>query len=640
VKTATLKLVAGAIAVGVLLSGPSASADITNFDVSGSIYTKWLYRNNDQGGILSYGNPFWPENFSGDNGVGSEFEWTITGRPSRFVTAEVRLKSRFGSTWHDFFENGNINYPEENTSGETLGMDHAEYIKLRGYSLDIRPPYEWLGNIRVGSTDLGYFDEWTFGRVRYTDRDNAKGVFFSGVILDGNLGYTAGLVALPKLWAGPGWSTGIGDVLLTNPFYTLDYGYGLHLDYYWADPGIEFLLNAVYAHDYEIDVADPDAEGTLYPQCEDELGDPIPGCEQDGAVDLDTRYQAFNGTFTVRAEPFTDVLVDVLGGLSMSRINDDLVANGVALNGGVFPMPYDDTMDYATRGRFEFLEPFGARDFQLQLEYFNIGEDWVSHFGARREGDVLLTDGFLSGGQLPTLNIANEFMDFDEPFYESIVGWHGATLVFGWILGDIKLEGEASAITYNTNSQGRDTENVYPDFLHNQGYTDTEFYDFANVGDRGRDPRAIYAQDQDRLSIISALRGSWVTGLAGLEVEFLLKFISDSDGRDLAIAEDDYQGDLFFSELSLNMPVNDEIDIQLGGAADYWTETNRSGNSATGFQDYTTLRAKGFGGFTFVFGGVRFAYHGEYVMKDQERERDDDRFLGVFRSKATMTVAW
>ena len=633
-------LAAVSLAICVLFQGASAGADITNFDLSATIYTKWLYRNNDRMGVLTHGNPFWPESFAGDNGVGSEFEWNITGRPTRWVSAYVRLKSRFGSTWHDFFENGNINYPEENTSAESLGMDHAEYIKLRGYAIDIRPPYEWLDDIWVGSSDLGYFDEWTIGRIRYTDRDNAKGVFFSGSLLGGDFAYTAAVIALPKLWAGPGWSTGIGDVLLNNPFYTLDYAYGAHVNYYAPGPGIEFLLNIVYAHDYEIDVADPDGSGSLYPTCEDELGDPIPGCERDGSVDLDTRYQAFSSTLTIRAEPFRDVLVDALGGVAMSQLNKDYVANGVALNGGVFPMPYKDTFDFASRVRIGFLEPFGARDLQLQLEYFNVGADWVSHFASRREADVLLTDGFISGGQLPTLNIANEFIDFDEPFFESIVGWHGGTLAIGWILGDVKLEAEATAITYHTNRQDRDVENVYPDFLHNQGYTDTEFYDFANVMDRGRDPRAVYAENQDRLSVISALRATWATGLAGLEVEAFLKYILDDDKRDLDRAEDDYHGGLLFSTLTLSMPVNDEISVRLGGAADLWEEENRSGSTAIGFQDYSTLRAKGFGGFSFVFGGVRFDYHGEYIMKDQERERDEDRFLGVFRSKATLTVSW
>ena len=71
-----------------------------------------------------------------------------------------------------------------------------------------------------------------------------------------------------------------------------------------------------------------------------------------------------------------------------------------------------------------------------------------------------------------------------------------------------------------------------------------------------------------------------------------------------------------------------------------WSESNRSGSTAIGFQDYDTLRLKAFAGFSFVFGGVRFDYHGEWVHKDQDRELDDDRLLDVFRSKATMTVSW
>lgn len=631
-------LVVGLVFVGVFCHDRPARAELDNFEIDASIFTKWLYRNNDQAGIVTYGNPFWPENFSGDNGVGSEFEWTITGRPSRWVTAHVRLKSRFGSTWHDFFENGNINYPEENTSAESLGMDHAEYIKLRGYAVDINPPYEWLDTIRIGSSDLGYFNDWTLGRVRYTDRDNAKGVFFLGNLLEGDVGYTIGVVAMPKLWAGPGWSTGVGDVLLTNPFYTLDYAFALHLDAYIEPLDLDLYIDSIFANDFEIDLADPDAEGSLYPTCQDELGDPIPGCQQDGSVDLRNRYLASVTTVQVRFEPVRDFLVDILGGISISQLNPDLATNGVEDNEGVFPMPYDDVVGYSTRARLEMFEPFDLRDFNIRLEYFNIGEDWVSHFATRREADVLLTDGFIPGGQLPTLNIANEFMDFDEPFFESCIGWHGATALFDWVIADVTFELESSFLTYNTNAQDRDVDTVYPDFLHNQGYTDIELYDFANLLDRGRDPRAVYTRNQDRFSIISMLRANWATGFFGLDVEAYLKFIQDDDARSAEIAADDYSGQLLFSGLTFSLPINDEIDIQIGGRVDSWEEINRSGNEAEGWEDYNTLRAMGFGGFTFTFGGARFAYYGEFLHKDLDA--DEDYTFDIFRSKATFSVAW
>jgi hypothetical protein len=45
-------------------------------------------------------------------------------------------------------------------------------------------------------------------------------------------------------------------------------------------------------------------------------------------------------------------------------------------------------------------------------------------------------------------------------------------------------------------------DNQYPDFLYTDGFTDIQSYtadfDYANVFDRGRDPRSVYHQFQDR----------------------------------------------------------------------------------------------------------------------------------------------
>ncbi|MCX7959144.1 MAG: hypothetical protein N3B13_08865, partial [Deltaproteobacteria bacterium] len=90
-----------------LFCSSAALSDTANFELSGKIYNKWLYRNNDSQGVLTLGNPFWPkEGISGDNGVGSEFELNIKGNVSQYVLATVRLESRFGSVWQDWWENG------------------------------------------------------------------------------------------------------------------------------------------------------------------------------------------------------------------------------------------------------------------------------------------------------------------------------------------------------------------------------------------------------------------------------------------------------------------------------------------------------------------------------------------------------
>lgn len=627
-------------ALSAALASPQvAQADLTNFDMAGQIYTKWLYRNNDSQGVLSYGNPFWPENYSGDNGVASEFELKIMGKVSDFVEADVRLKSRYGATWHDFFENGNIRYDTPNNSAESLGLDHAEYFKLRGYRLLIRPPYEWIDQVVVGSTDLGMFNPWSVGRIRFIDRDNTKGVFFNGEAMDGDLKWLVGSIALPKLWAGPGWTTGLGDTALEQPLFSRDWAYAARLDLDLDD--FQIALVGSTSLDYEIDRADPDANGAFFPACEDALGNPIPGCERDNAVDLNERYSNSVATLDITTDAIDDVIINVFGAFAASRIDDRYAANGVADNAGVFPMPFKDTNDFAAKARVEIFEPFGIDDLSLRAEYFNIGEDYVSHFAARREADVLLTDGFIEGGQLPTLNIANEFMDFDDAFFESSIGWHGGTLQIEQLLGAVELKLEQTVITYNTNAQGRDVDNVYPDFLHSDGYTDTLLYDYANVQDRGRDPRSVYRENQDRFSLISVLWGRVNTdALWGSHFDTKLKYIRDTDGRDTGRDDDDYVGDLLTGRLSWTLPLNDEFTTTVGGQYDLWMEQARSGNPSAGYQDYTTSRVVGFWRTAWVFGGVQFNYVLEGILKDQERETSADQRWEVLRSKATMSVAW
>ena len=63
--------------LGVLLTGPAARADIVNFDLSGKIYTKYMYQNDNTQGCLSISNPFWVDNIGGHNGVCTEFELNI-----------------------------------------------------------------------------------------------------------------------------------------------------------------------------------------------------------------------------------------------------------------------------------------------------------------------------------------------------------------------------------------------------------------------------------------------------------------------------------------------------------------------------------------------------------------------------------
>ena len=594
--------------------------------------------------MLWLGNPFPSgDNYSGSNGVGSEFELKIMGEVSEAVRAEVRLKSRFGALWHDWWENGDLKPDEVDTSGESLGMNHAEYIKLRGYFIDANLPIPSVRSVLIGSSDLGMFNTWTIGKVRYIDRDNAKGTFITGGVDASDsltFNYVAAVIALPKLFVGPGWTTGVGDPTLRNPFWSRDWAYGLKFELDSLDAG-RFTLIGTMTHDSEIDIADPDASGTLYPDCLDALGMPIAGCAKDNSVETVSRYTNAVATFQYDGVLADDILgLNVLVGLSHSDVNEDVASNGVRDNQGIFPIVFDDTLDWAGVMRIDLFDPFEL-GLSFSLEAFSIGEHWNSIFASRREADVLLTDGLIEGGQLPTLNLANEFIDFDEPWYESCIGWYGATLVPQLELDEVTLTLEGTYIGYHTNGQNRDVDNVYPDFLHTDGFTDTDLYDYPNRNKRGRDPRSIYRRNQERQTII---------GMANLRLEpdldfnmafdLKLKAVYDVDDRSDTTAEDDYTGLRLAGRLALEVSAVDSLKLTVGGLVERWDEQNRAGTLEQGYGHDKTFKVKPFIKALYSWSGFNLGYVLEYVYKHQQLERDPNNIWHVVRSKATVEVLW
>lgn len=642
--------------LGCLLASPAARAELSNFELSARLYTKFLYQNDDSQGVLTLGTPH-PDgdNFSGSNGIGSEGELTIVGHVSPRASAGMRIQSRFGSNWHDWWENGNMT-DKAPLTGETRGMDHAQYMKLRGTWLRVGTESNALRWLHVGASDLSMFNSWTIGKIRYIDRDNAMGIFAEGAFGDEDqLSYHLGMIALPKLFVGPGWSTGLGDTQLTNPLLTRDFAYGLKLAY---APSADWTLSWVSSltDDLEVDMADPDAQGSVNGTCLDELGNPIAGCEKDHAVSLIPRYRNLVTTLEVKGLLADTVMPELLVAYSLSRINPDAAANAVKDTDGQSPIIFRNTgdtglPDVAVRGRLE-LEAIGNTGLGLKLEYFNIGEDFNTIFGARREADVLLTDGIVAADQLPTLNLANEFIDFDEPWAESCIGWHGATALLSWESGAFTLGLEGTGITYNTNTQGRDVEEIYPDFLHNQGYTDTDLYDYAHRFDPGSDPRAVYHEFQDRLTLLGVVRLGYALPFGpGWSLDVKGKMIRDEDGRrarvrsdgaEVAYREDDYLGTMLTGRVSLTMPVTRWLTLTPGFQIDRWDEQNRSRDpkDPSRYEDYQTAKEKAFIGARVEYAGVVFTYHLEYLHKDQQRELQEDQLWRVIRSKGTAEVAW
>jgi hypothetical protein len=620
-------------------------AEIANFDLGAKIYTKWLYQNNDRQGLLWLGHPAEKDNYSGDNGVGSEFELLIKGKVSRYIRAGVRLKSRFGALWHNWWENGDMRDTPDN-SGESLGMNHAEYIRLRGYWFRIQKlPIPTLNYIHIGSSDYSQFNEWTVGKIRYISRDNGKGIFLDGAVGE-SFTYHIGIIPLPKLWIGPGWTTGLGDTAVDNPFYSQDYAYAAKVKIEPMDK-LSMVLVGVVALDWEANRLDPDAVGTLNPS----------GL-QDGQVDMVNRFFSLSATADIKVELSDTLTAFLLFGYSDNRINGDYATNRIP-EGGFYNLVWSESSGVALRARFYAEDPFEI-GLTFKLEGFYIGSHYNAAFGARRESDVLLTDGFLGGGQLPTLNVANEFMDFDEPWAESIIGWAGGTLLVEYTKDIFSMQLEGTYITYTTNNPlnpntgeliPRDVDVRHPSYpgLHT-GVTDPDFFNNINRQDFGRDPRAVYRKYQNRSTII--VRGAMSFDLpvgGGLKLSVSGKYIRDVDTRQVKKDDDDYVGDLLFAKVGASLPVNDWLRIEAGFGYDLYLERRVFGNDEQGYSSFVTNKYKPYLKIWVNFGGLKLAYYLQYIRRDLLRDRHisnpddrvlDDRVRNVWRSKATAEVAW
>jgi hypothetical protein len=291
----------------------------------------------------------------------------------------------------------------------------------------------------------------------------------------------------------------------------------------------------------------------------------------------------------------------------------------------------------------------------FKLELFDIGSEYNAVMGARREADVLLTDGiiaggFTRGGQLPTLNIANEFVDWDEPWYESCIGWRGATGLVEYAAGGFKANLEYTYLGYNTNAQNRDVKNTYPDFLYTHGFTDTTAFtadaDYANVYDRGKDPRSVYTQWQDRRTHIAVLNLQYllprIPFLPGLAIAGKGKYVNDRDGRVSSNPNDDYLGRMYMGMLQASLQPTNEWKVTGGVELSYWDEDRRNGSEQSGFHDARTYRQTWHVGTTYAYGGVLLAYTLEYFHKDLKRDPRAyyDMVWNVVRAKATAEVAF
>jgi hypothetical protein len=517
----------------------------------GSIYAKFLDGNRRTENGLYSNSETTPGEGGGDQGQGIEFELMFNAQVSKQVEIGGRLHSRFNKNyWSNY---GGFAVPGQHPDF-TCGEDDPrcnQYVKLRGAWARITPGYSWMDSATIGNQDWGLFDAWTVGKIRYIDRDNIGGILVQGSALDRTLRWDVARITIPNYL-----NLDFGADLSNDDLYANDATWVAQFKY---TPGPDFnaTLIASYAFDEEADDGDPNGLGT-------------PDLDYLNGIGT---WKAFENTVIGVKGQYTGVdFMDVSGAVYYSdlSVDDSICPASIIDNKCRFqPLLKRDTDDFSYYLNVNFNQLF-IDGLSLSVQYFNIGSDYVSLMAARREQDVLLTEGqegtwqwgrpdYNSGNrannnsmaglgwggwngevqQVVSLGADNDFTDFDEPVAYSVIGWKGITFVPKYTVGDWEFSGEYSYIDFNTNWQacgGSDKDTDCATYIRQDG---------THAWGVGGDYRSPYAPYQDRLMQIFALKAKYTLDLGnGVDLMARYKYISDEDDRvtKSALLNDAYDG--------------------------------------------------------------------------------------------------
>jgi hypothetical protein len=509
-------------AAAALASVPAFAVDGQTMIITGEDYTKWLWGNQHTDGSV-YNFTTVPGEGYGDNGQGTEIDLYLFSKPNKYVEVQGRLQSRFNQNqWTNYGGfGGSTSAPCLAGSCGEFDPRSNEYIKMRGLVARFTPGFKYLDSATLGSSDLGMFDPFTIGKIRYIDRDNAKAILFQGSLFDRKLGYDLIRVSLPRLFAGPNFNTGT--------YAGQDGAYGLQLKLN-PSPMVDLVGVVERVRDEEINPNDRNPDNGT------------------GVVD---RFK--NDVYGVRVGIHPSSKVDIRGNYYYSKAESDprFTPTGFGTS-GFSPTPTGKISDPAYKADVDLNDPFGI-GLSFNVEYFNIGAQYESILSARRESDVLLTEGhdgaFVFPGpdnsafgvfpgnptrigfggwegnaqQVATLSVDNEFTDFDEPMAETVIGWKGITVVPTWTIGKVDVAAELSHIDYNTNWQAwGDTSKAIDNSIYPNFESDAGVASYRNA----------YAPFQDKKTDLYSIRGKTVIDAGkGVDLFGKIKYIKETDDR-------------------------------------------------------------------------------------------------------------
>lgn len=497
-KAYTLRLLC--MTMGLAVAGSPAAATI---DFSGTnFYMKFLDGNQRGGPSGSIDTAS-----GGDQGQFTELNLIFKATISPQVEAGGRIQSRSSAAyWTEYGGFG-----KENAGGGYVNneINHQKFMKLRGAYVELTPGYRWLNLARVGTSDWGMFDPFTVGKVRYIDRDNYNGLYFKGPIAQGS-SWEYARISLPDYLQ---FNYGQGPVCCSTD--STQYNEAVHIAQFKVPVG---PVKVAASYQSFID-------HTLAP-----TANLFTGVNEKGI------YK--NAVAALKASGSPTGAIDLRGAYYRSESKPSGGSVGEVWGNS----PTGSITDRAIKLDMDWMTP--VQNLAFNFQYFDIGAGYFSNAAARREADVLLTEGseaawfrwgnpIWSGGAAASYTQGaaspnglpgvpngtqngltdNSFMDFDESPAESVVGWKGGTVLARYDAFSSPMSLEYTRVDYNNNWQ------AYP--------VTGPLYN-------------VFPQNQDRTTDIAAFKINHIFPLmGGLDTNVKYKRVADKDKASLATVADD-----------------------------------------------------------------------------------------------------
>jgi hypothetical protein len=474
------------LAIGLAMAG---SASALTMDFSGTnFYMKFL------DGSQHAANNGSIDTASGtDTGQFTEFNLIFKARLSPKVEAGGRVQSRSSAAyWTEF---GGFGQEGGVAANE---VNHQKMMKLRGAYIELSPGYNWLSQVRIGTSDWGYFDPFTVGKIRYIDRDNYNGFYFKGPLATGST-WEVARVSLPSYLQ---FNWGNGAACCSSD--STQYNEAVYIGQVKVPVGAaKVTASYQFFNDHVLGTTTNSFAGV---KTQDIYKNTVLALKADGSpsdnIDVRAAYYSSNSA------PSNGAVGEVWGNAPRASFND----RAIKLDVDVTTTPVEGL--------------------SLSAEYFNIGAGYYSTTAARRESDVLLTEGseaawynwgnaMWSGGatsdytqSASNKNVTdNGYMDFNESPAESVVGWKGITLLGKYDYSNTPMSLEYTNVGYNNNWQGYSATGPLSNY---------------------------FALNQDRKTNIFAFKLNHnLPVMGGVDANLKFKYVDDKDGVDAAIATDD-----------------------------------------------------------------------------------------------------